>query len=92
MALVENIAYDEMRVALGWAMMMSGGTAPPAAISPTPPKPPVAPVAKAAAKAAPAKAVSHGFKRGAGGGWLCGFNEVRKDATQRSWGGCVRCS
>ena len=55
MALIENIAYDEMRVALGWGMMMAGGAAPPAAISPTPPKPPVAPAAKAPAKAAPAK-------------------------------------
>ena len=55
MALIENIAFDEMRVALGWGMMMAGGAAPPAAISPTPPKPPVAAAAKAPAKAAPAK-------------------------------------
>jgi len=53
MALVETIAYDEMRVALGWAMVMSGGAAPPAPVVPSAPK--MAPlVAKAAAAAAPA--------------------------------------
>ena len=38
MTLVENIAYDEMRVALSWAMMASGGAAAPAAIVAVAPK------------------------------------------------------
>ena len=65
MALIETIAYDEMRVALGWGMMMSGGTAPPAPAMPKAPAPPkantkAAPAAKeapTAKKVAPAKKV-----------------------------------